>query len=991
MPQLFVPCPSDVSEFLNLDLDRLAASASSFGISLTHENEGADVALLTGDTRADTPAIRLVASPIPGEISITEEIDGKDQRLSRLVAEFGSALDDITCHAAFASCPEPMRSAGGATGPGSAPSTRDLARRHRAVQVLFNSVPAEPDALALLIADGVHALGRKPPRISIVINNYNYDQYLGHAIESAINQTRPANDIVVVDDGSQDGSRETLKSYREIRTICKANGGQASAFNSGFAAAEGDLIVFLDADDMLAPDAVERLSQEDPITFARLSFSLETMDSGGAPTGLFPMSRVAASGELKGSLLSQGTLLFMPTSGNAFPRSTLERLLPMPEAHWRISADVYLAYGATLLGPAKHLDVPLGRYRLHGANNYYHPFGSDAPFSHRKISQRLAAFRDLAKLAEQDRTIATASEVARLRELAAPGSARARIGSWHSDRLEPKRALSMPPLAAGQSGRPPRGRLEKHLRTKNPALFAAPATWPLVRPGARLDLSAYLNDSPLGSGWREKPGIGSILSGAYAVVALRFPGPRADWVLRIKHKPLDGATLDLWINGMRHQALTLDDTGWVEIRVAGLVLELDRRSLTWRAGITLVPRSAAQVIVERIEVTRVCASQFGAPVLRNRTLVKPDSAVGQRMLSKGWDWPDEHGAAMVKSEAFLRFTIAERCDARLVLFFSRPPSLISIGGSAVSTQPDASGRGVQVRIDPAQIPFSGIVDLGIVAFDVANKPRLEAVQLLTGPIEPGALSPGGLIPTSDLECRTLADDTLSVSWANPVSGRLVLHFDADQDVPHERVGIWLRDQMVEVDLAGTGSVVFNAPDPLSGVRLRLPNSVRLTAIGHLEAQERVSAVPRETSDLSLRALARSADEGSWRLADEEALWLTTNRARLTLPAGPAGRSHIRMSAIALEQLGQVLRVRHGNHCVETGGLPGQQVLDVPIGTAAEDGLLVMDIETNLLVDAARVGLDDGFFLGGAILGVDFVSLAEHDNTLTNAMEHEEDH
>ena len=89
-----------------------------------------------------------------------------------------------------------------------------------------------------------------PPLATILINNYNYAPFLREAIESALSQTYHPIEIIVVDDGSTDNSRAIISSYgTKLTAIFKENGGQASAFNAGVAAGNGDLYFFLDSDD----------------------------------------------------------------------------------------------------------------------------------------------------------------------------------------------------------------------------------------------------------------------------------------------------------------------------------------------------------------------------------------------------------------------------------------------------------------------------------------------------------------------------------------------------------------------------------------------------------------------------------------------------------------------------------------------------------------------------------------------------------------------
>jgi glycosyltransferase involved in cell wall biosynthesis len=99
------------------------------------------------------------------------------------------------------------------------------------------------------------------PLASILINNYNYARFLDEAIGSALGQTYPSKEIIVVDDGSTDNSREIISRYGDrIIPILKENGGQASAFNAGVARCQGDILCFLDSDDFFHPDKLERVA-----------------------------------------------------------------------------------------------------------------------------------------------------------------------------------------------------------------------------------------------------------------------------------------------------------------------------------------------------------------------------------------------------------------------------------------------------------------------------------------------------------------------------------------------------------------------------------------------------------------------------------------------------------------------------------------------------------------------------------------------------------
>ncbi|MDO8541021.1 MAG: glycosyltransferase family A protein [Opitutaceae bacterium] len=96
--------------------------------------------------------------------------------------------------------------------------------------------------------------------VSIIVPCFNAERWVGAAIESAVGQTWPAKEIIVVLDGSTDGSREVVQRYRfrGVVVIEQSNRGAAAARNRGLAQARGEFIQFLDADDLLAPDKLER-------------------------------------------------------------------------------------------------------------------------------------------------------------------------------------------------------------------------------------------------------------------------------------------------------------------------------------------------------------------------------------------------------------------------------------------------------------------------------------------------------------------------------------------------------------------------------------------------------------------------------------------------------------------------------------------------------------------------------------------------------------
>ena len=92
---------------------------------------------------------------------------------------------------------------------------------------------------------------------SIIIPSYNQAEYLPYAIESALIQ--PHSEVIVVDDGSTDGSLEIAKGYKGVKVISQVNKGLASARNTGIMNAKGSWILPLDADDILLDNCIEKI------------------------------------------------------------------------------------------------------------------------------------------------------------------------------------------------------------------------------------------------------------------------------------------------------------------------------------------------------------------------------------------------------------------------------------------------------------------------------------------------------------------------------------------------------------------------------------------------------------------------------------------------------------------------------------------------------------------------------------------------------------
>jgi len=203
--------------------------------------------------------------------------------------------------------------------------------------------------------------------VTIIICNYNYERFLADAIDSALAQDYAATRVVVIDDGSTDGSREVIGRFgSRISAVFKENGGQVSAYNRAVEVLETKYAILLDSDDVLYPSAVSEVMRAfNGGDYGKVQFRLDVLGSAGELTG----SHVPHSDPPLdcSNLLHRGWLYpSPPASGNAYRVSALQRIFPVPETEEnRYGADFYAIYGVALLGAVASIQKSLGGYRVH--------------------------------------------------------------------------------------------------------------------------------------------------------------------------------------------------------------------------------------------------------------------------------------------------------------------------------------------------------------------------------------------------------------------------------------------------------------------------------------------------------------------------------------------------------------------------------------------------------------------------------------------------
>jgi len=202
--------------------------------------------------------------------------------------------------------------------------------------------------------------------VSVIIPTYNYARYVAEAIDSALGQTYAPLEVIVVDDASTDDTPRVLAAYGDrIRAIRQPNGGAGAARNTGIAAARGEYVAFLDADDVWLPAKLQlqmALFKADP-TLGLVHCGSEAIDGQGKTLEVFLDGK---EGFVALEMLRlDREVIQLPGSCIVVPRRVAEELggfdarLP-PSEDWDFCFRVSMRYRVG------YVRKPLFRYRLHG-------------------------------------------------------------------------------------------------------------------------------------------------------------------------------------------------------------------------------------------------------------------------------------------------------------------------------------------------------------------------------------------------------------------------------------------------------------------------------------------------------------------------------------------------------------------------------------------------------------------------------------------------
>jgi glycosyltransferase involved in cell wall biosynthesis len=206
--------------------------------------------------------------------------------------------------------------------------------------------------------------------VSVVIPNFNYAEFLGDAIDSALGLDWPAVEVIVVDDGSTDHSRAVIEGYGpRVMAIFQPNGGQIAACNTGFAHSRGEVVIFLDSDDVLDSALVQSLVDVWRPGVSKVQFQMRVIDAEGRAHGsLIPhYGALPTPEQIRHWASTAAGYPTPPGSGNAYARSFLERIFPLSGADR--ASDSYCLAAAPYLGDVLTVAKPMVSYRVHGRND----------------------------------------------------------------------------------------------------------------------------------------------------------------------------------------------------------------------------------------------------------------------------------------------------------------------------------------------------------------------------------------------------------------------------------------------------------------------------------------------------------------------------------------------------------------------------------------------------------------------------------------------
>ena len=222
-------------------------------------------------------------------------------------------------------------------------------------------------------------------KLSVIIANYNYRDFVGAAIESALAVDWPDKEVIVVDDASTDDSRNIIEGFRRrVAVYFRPKSHQLGAHMFGFEQSAGEIIIFLDSDDLLEPEVMQEVAKVWRPGVSKVQYRMNLIDATGSQLGTaipqFPPKDDPE--KLRRTFLRTMAYTTPPGSGNAYSRDCVCHVFAfgptIPQS------DAALLTIAPILGDVLTIRKPLARLRIHDAS-----YGGMPSLDAFKLRQRL--------------------------------------------------------------------------------------------------------------------------------------------------------------------------------------------------------------------------------------------------------------------------------------------------------------------------------------------------------------------------------------------------------------------------------------------------------------------------------------------------------------------------------------------------------------------------------------------------------------------------
>jgi glycosyltransferase involved in cell wall biosynthesis len=201
-------------------------------------------------------------------------------------------------------------------------------------------------------------------KLSVIIANYNYRDFVGAAIESALAVDWSDKEVIVVDDASTDDSRTIIEGFQgRVAPYFRPKSHQLGAHMFGFEQSTGDVIIFLDADDLLEPEVMREIAKVSKVQY-RMNLIDATGNQLGSALPQFPPKEDPE--KLRRTFLCTMAYTTPPGSGNAYSRDFVRNVFALSPTIPQ--SDAVLLTIAPILGDVLTIRKPLARLRIHSAS-----------------------------------------------------------------------------------------------------------------------------------------------------------------------------------------------------------------------------------------------------------------------------------------------------------------------------------------------------------------------------------------------------------------------------------------------------------------------------------------------------------------------------------------------------------------------------------------------------------------------------------------------